>query len=111
MSKTIKILGVLLLALFVISINTIVKAASMSWNAPGTVEVGTAINVSGSVTAAQWNLTVKVNGYTIITTNELVSIENSTKAFSGTYTPSALGTLTITITGDYTDANRNDKRS
>ena len=82
------------------------KAATASIQCSSTVEVNTPITVSVTGSAVQWNLTLKVNGQSIASSNELDNVEgNKTISFAGSYTPTTEGTLTVTLEGSVTEAN------
>lgn len=106
MKKTGIILLFLILFTLLLPIYPTTKAASVSWNAPSSIELGNTITVTVNINAAQWNLKLLVNGATIGNSNEVNNVEgNLSRSFSGTYTPSNTGTVTITLSGDYTDIN------
>lgn len=106
MKKTGIILLFLILFTLLLPIYPTTKAASVSWNAPSSIEFGNTITVAVNINAAQWNLKLLVNGTTIGSSNEVNNAEgNLSRSFSGTYTPSNTGTVTITLSGDYTDIN------
>ena len=109
MKKSIKILfSILFLLAFLLILNSYVYAASTSLSANSTkVNVGDTIKVTASVTAAQWDLSILVNGQSIATSNELDNYKsNITKTFSGTYKTTSEGTVTFTLSGDITDVNQ-----
>ena len=109
MKKSIKILfSILFLLAFLLILNSYVYAASTSLSANSTkVNVGDTIKVTASVTAAQWDLSILVNGQSIATSNELDNYKsNITKTFSGTYKTTSEGTVTFTLSGDITDVDQ-----
>lgn len=109
MKKSIKILfSILFLLAFLLILNSYVYAASTSLSANSTkVNVGDTIKVTASVTAAQWDLSILVNGQSIATSNELDNYKsNITKTFSGTYKTISEGTVTFTLSGDITDVDQ-----
>ena len=107
MKKYIKLVLVtfIIAIIYLIIMNNSVEAASTSFSAsPKTVEVGDTITVQASVTAAQWDLAIKVNGSTLTSSTELDNYtSNITKNFSATYVAKEKGTLTFSLEGDITD--------
>lgn len=104
MKQTFKILAMMIIILLILTAYNVVNAASISFSVPSSGEKGKSVSISSTVTAAQWNLTIKVNGSTVASSSEVYNIDgNLTKTFSGTYTPTSTGSLTVTLTGDYTD--------
>jgi len=88
MKKSIKLILTILITLFILLItNNYVQAATTDFSpTTTTVEVGDTITVTATVTAAQWDLSIKVNGDSIATLTELDNYKsNITKSFSGTY--------------------------
>lgn len=109
MKKNIKILfSILFIFAFLLILNSSVYAATTSLTAKSTkVNVGDTITVTASVTAAQWDLSILVNGQSIATSNELDNYQsNITKSFSGTYKAASEGTITFTLSGDITDVDQ-----
>ncbi|MBR3132497.1 MAG: cadherin-like beta sandwich domain-containing protein [Clostridia bacterium] len=88
-----------------------VDAAYANITCPPIATAGTSMNIIVTGSAAQWNLSLKVNGTQIASSNELDSIENKTISFSGKYTPSSAGTVTVTLEGTATDADGTTIRS
>lgn len=85
-----------------------VLAASGTLSCPGSVEVGSQINISAQITGEIWNVSIVVNGTTIATDSKIDMVTgDSTKTISGTYTPTSAGTLTVSIVGDVTDSDGN----
>lgn len=96
------IIGICLLLLLIFSSKTYAANASISCN--GTATVGEAITISVSGSAVQWNLTLSVNGTVIAQSNELDNYESNIPiSFSGTYTPTSEGNITVTLTGSITE--------
>lgn len=109
MKKNIKILfSILFIFVFLLILNSSVYAATTSLTAKSTkVNVGDTITVTASVTAAQWDLSILVNGQSIAISNELDNYQsNITKSFSGTYKAASEGTITFTLSGDITDVDQ-----
>lgn len=80
----------------------VVEAATVELNVPSSVTEGDTITASISGKAEQWNLTLKANGTTIASTNNLTN-EGSEISISksGTYKTTEAGNVTFTLTGDY----------
>lgn len=109
MKKNIKILLSILLSIGLLFIlNSYVYAASTSLSAKSTkVKEGDTITVTASVTAAQWDLAISVNGTTIASSSELDNYKsNINKTFSGTYKATSAGTVVFTLSGDITDVDQ-----
>ncbi|MBR3152854.1 MAG: cadherin-like beta sandwich domain-containing protein [Clostridia bacterium] len=88
-----------------------VKAAYANITCPPIATAGNSLNIIVTGSAAQWNLSLMVNGTQIASSNELDSIENKTISFSGRYTPSSAGTVTVSLEGTATDADGSTVRS
>ena len=80
------------------------NAANASISCSDSATVGDTINITVTGSAVQWNLELKVNGQTIAKSSEVDNIDgNKSVNFSGTYTPTAVGTLNVTLTGTATE--------
>lgn len=106
-NKKIKFLLIIFfVTLLLLIASNISNAASASISCNSSATVGESISIQVSGTAVQWNLELKVNGTTIATSNELDNYEeNKNISFSGSYTPTQAGTLTVTLEGSITEAN------
>lgn len=105
-----KVLFIVFFAMItIIMINTHSKAASAAISCSSSGKVGEAIKISVSGTGVQWNLNLKVNGTTIASSSELDNYEKNIPInFSGTYTPTAEGKVTVTLEGTVTDYSTGD---
>lgn len=105
----------IILLVFIVSILSLVitnsvDAATVTFDAPSEVTVGDTITVTVNINAAQWKLSISKDGSVLNSSNELVNAEsNLTKSFSATYTPTSAGTVTFTLSGDYTDIDLTNK--
>lgn len=105
MKKTLKTIIFIILMFVLIAILNAVNAATASITANSEANVGNVI-IKANVTATQWNLKLSVNGTEIATSSELENYEkNLTKTFQGTYNAKSTGNITVTLTGDITDAD------
>ena len=99
---------IIIILVFISSMSFILNkiyAANASIKTSSDVETGT-VTITATVTAAQWNLDLKVNGQSIANSSELENYEqNITKEITGTYNASSPGTLNISLSGDITDVN------
>lgn len=92
---------VLVMCLFV---STHVEAASATINVSSTAEVNKPITITVSGTGVQWNLKLIVDGSVIAQSDELENYEaNKSISFSGTYTPTTVGTKTVKLEGSVTE--------
>ena len=105
----------IILLVFILSIGTFlmnnsVNAATVTLSGPEEVTVGDTITVTANINAAQWNLSISKDGTVLNSSNELVNAEsNLTKSFSATYKATTAGTVTFTLSGDYTDIDLTNK--
>ncbi len=77
--------------------------AGIQCNNTATVNKPISITVTGS--AVQWNLTLKVNGIKIASSSEFENVQgNKNISFSGSYTPTSTGNLTVSLEGSVTEA-------
>lgn len=107
-----QILSILIVVASIVLFKSIESnAANVSIGGDTQGQVGTGMNISVSGTAAQWNLSLKVDGTTIASSSELDSIENKSISFSGTYNPSSEGTKSVTLEGTITDEDGSTTRS
>lgn len=98
------IFSVILFVSLILAVNTTCNAASAKIVCADSGEVDKSINISVTGAAAQWNLTLKVNGETIAQSNELDNVDgNKNISFSGNYTPKKDGTLNVTLVGSVTE--------
>lgn len=96
MKKIVKISTFIIIMLCVMLFHNTVNAANVTIDCSSEAEVGT-ITISANVNAAQWNLSLKVNGTEIANSSELENFEsNIQKKFSGTYNATTPGDVTIT---------------
>lgn len=104
-----KIISVIFIICATIAIHNYSKAASATIHCDETCTVNNPINISVSGSAVQWNLTLKVNGKIISTSNELENVDgNKAISLSGTYTPTTEGNLTVTLEGSITEATNGE---
>ena len=110
MKKTIKTL-IIFLVLVILGINSQVYAASTTFKAnSNNVNVGDEITVTATVTAAQWDLKIKLNGKTLAESSELENYEsNITKTITAKYKTTEKGNLEFVLEGDITDVNQENK--
>lgn len=110
MKKTIKTL-IIFLVLVILGINSQVYAASTTFKPNNnTVNVGDEITVTATVTAAQWDLKIKLNGKTLAESSELENYEsNITKTITAKYKTTEKGKLDFVLEGDITDVNQENK--
>lgn len=106
MNRKIKILITIFLAVFVIAIGKInVNAASASISASKTsINLGETITITTTINGASWDINLSgaiSEGYADTTGDA----ENSTKTYTYSYTPTAVGTYNIALTGNVTDSN------
>lgn len=110
MNKILKILIKILIffAITLIYTNNNVYAASTKLQAnKTTVNVGDEVTVTATVTAAQWDLKIKLNGAVLATSSELDNYEsNITKTLSAKYKATAKGTLEFILEGEITDVDQ-----
>lgn len=101
----VKILFILLFAVATLLIltNRVEAAnASISCSTTGTVNEPIRITVTG--TGVQWNLKLMVDGNQIASNSELDNYEgNKNISFSGTYTPTTTGSISVTLVGSVTE--------
>ena len=110
MKKIVKISTFIIIMLCVMLFHNTVNAANVTIDCSSEAEVGT-ITISANVNAAQWNLSLKVNGTEIANSSELENFEsNIQKKFSGTYNATTPGDVTVTLTGDITDFDRTNTK-
>jgi len=84
--------------------STHVDAASASISVNATVEVNKPVTISVSGTGVQWNLKLIVDGSVIAQSDELENYEaNKSISFSGTYTPTTVGSKTVKLEGSVTE--------
>lgn len=105
MKRKSKIIGSLILFLFLIIIaNTVkVQAASTSITGSKTVTQGEVVTITGSVTAGGWNLTLSGAGQSKHLVGQTSVTGNDSASTSITFTASDVGTYTFTLKGDITD--------
>lgn len=110
MKKTIKTL-IIFLVLIILGINSQVYAATTTFKANNTtVNVGDEVTVTATVTAAQWDLKIKLNGKTLAESSELENYEsNITKTITAKYKTTEKGKLDFKLEGDITDVNQENK--
>lgn len=108
MKRTFKLTIVLIIMIALFGIANKVEAASTTFEPSAKeVNVGDTITLTATVTAAQWDLGIILNGKTLATSSELDNYEsNITKTFTATYKATAEGKLTFTLKGDATDVSQ-----
>jgi len=110
MKRTFKFIIILVIMMAILGIGNKVEAASVSLNANKEVNVGDTITITASVTAAQWDLKIVLNGETLAASEELDNYaSNITKTFSATYKATQAGKLTFYLKGDATDFSQDVK--
>ena len=96
-----KIVSVIFAIILVFVIKNYSNAASATIQCSDIIDVGTPILISVNGSGVQWSLKLKVNGQQIASNSEFENVEgNKSIAFSGNYTPTSEGTLTVTLEGD-----------
>lgn len=105
--KVIRKIGIMLLVIL-ISISSFkinkVEASSVSFSASaGEVTVGTTVNLTASVTAGSWNLSISGNGVSKSLVGQTSSASNQSASVTASFTPQSEGTYTFNLTGDVTD--------
>lgn len=107
--KSIKVIASVLIILLLCFVNlTNVNAATVTLNVPTTVTEGDTITAKIAGKAEQWNLTLKANGTTIATSNNLTNEGSEiTISASGIYKTTTKGTVVFTLTGDYSYTSGN----
>lgn len=108
MKRTFKLIIVLIIMIALFGISNKVEAASTTFELSAKeVNVGDTITLTATVTAAQWDLGITLNGKTLATSSELDNYEsNITKTFTATYKATTEGKLTFTLKGDATDVSQ-----
>lgn len=110
MKKTLKTI-IICLVLIILGINNKVYAATTTFKASNpTINVGDEVTVTATVTAAQWDLKIKLNGTTLAESSELENYEsNITKTITAKYKATQKGNLEFSLVGDITDVNQENK--
>lgn len=108
MKRTFKLTIVLIIMIALFGIANKVEAASATFEPSAKeVNVGDTITLTATVTAAQWDLGINLNGKTLATSSELDNYEsNITKTFTATYKTTGEGKLTFSLQGDATDVSQ-----
>ena len=111
--RKIKIFLISLITIAVFAFTTNVYAAGANISTNSTVYVGDNFTVTANVTAAAaWNIHVNstgpVSGCSILEADATGNALNANKSFSVTCKATAIGTITITLSGDVTDQNGNN---
>ncbi len=108
MKKTLRFIIILLIIMVLFGISNKVKALSTSLTPNKTeVNVGDTITITATITAAQWDLKITLNGKTLATSSELDNYEsNITKTITATYQATEEGNLTFLLEGDATDVSQ-----
>ena len=108
MKRTFKLTIVLIIMIALFGIANKVEAASATFEPSAKeVNVGDTITLTATVTAAQWDLGITLNGKTLATSSELDNYEsNITKTFTATYKATGEGKLTFSLQGDATDVSQ-----
>ena len=106
--RKIKIFLISLITIAVFAFTTNVYAAGANISTNSTVYVGDNFTVTANVTAAAaWNIHVNstgpVSGCSILEADATGNALNANKSFSVTCKATAIGTITITLSGDVTD--------
>lgn len=100
--KIISILFIMIILIFALKSSCKAAGASIVCNEKVTVNEKITINVM--VSGIKWDLELKVNGQ-VIASNSYNENVNKSLTFSGVYTPSTEGDITVTLTGDVKDTN------
>ncbi len=110
MKKTINLL-IIFFVIIMFGINHKVQAATVDFSASSsTVNVEDEITITANVTAAQWDLKIKLNGTTLAQSSELENYEsNISKTIMAKYKTTEKGKLEFVLEGDITDVNQENK--
>lgn len=101
-----KIISVFFAIILIFALKNYSNAANASIQCGETAVINKPFTISVTGSGVQWNLSLQVNGQTIVSNNELDNVEgNKSISFSGNYTPTNTGTLTITLVGSVTEAS------
>lgn len=109
MKKYVKLIFIVVMLYFsLILVSNVSNAASSSLSTnSSTVTEGDTINITVTVNAAQWNLTLTANGETLNTWTETVNYaENLSRTFTASYKTENSGTVNFTLSGDITDVDQ-----
>lgn len=108
MKRTFKFIIILVIIISLLGIENKVEASSVSFTSnKSEVKVGDTITVTATVTAAQWDLKITLDGKTLASSSELDNYEsNITKTITATYQATAEGSLTFLLQGDATDVSQ-----
>lgn len=99
-----QVISILFAIILIFALKNTCHAASAEISCNTSATIGEEITISANVTGVMWNLELKVNGETIAKNSELENYEsNKTVTFSGKYTPTAEGSLNVTLTGTVTE--------
>ena len=100
------IFSILFSVILIFAIKSTCNAANASISCASNATVGEPITITVTGSAVQWNLELKVNGATIAKNSEVDNVDgNKNISFSGTYTPTTAGQLTVSLTGTATEAS------
>ncbi len=108
MKKTFKFIILLIIIIALLGMQNKVEAANVNFKPNSSeVNVGDTITVTATVTAAQWDLKITLNGTTLATSSELDNYEsNITKTITANYKATQEGNLNFILEGDITDVNQ-----
>lgn len=108
MKKNLKLIFINLVIVMLFLMVGTVNAANTTLDAsPTSVTEGDTINITVTVNAAQWNLTLTANGTTLNTWTETVNYkENLSKTFTTSYKTTKEGTVNFVLSGDITDVDQ-----
>lgn len=103
-----KLIKIAMIIVIIMSTMSMTKASAMAANVniscQDTVEVGQSFTITVSGSAAQWELSLLVNGNKIQTNSQLDNGDsNQSINFSASYTPQSEGTLNISLEGSITE--------
>lgn len=111
MKRTLKFIIILVIMIAILGIGNKVEAASVSLDVnKEEVNVGDTITITATVTAAQWDLKIILNGETLTASEELDNYaSNITRQLTATYKATQAGQLTFYLKGDATDFSQEVK--
>lgn len=100
-----KIISIFFVIALIFTLKNYSNAASAGIQCNNTATVNKPISITVTGSAVQWNLTLKVNGIKIASSSEFENVQgNKNISFSGSYTPTSTGNLTVSLEGSVTEA-------
>lgn len=100
-----KIISIFFVIALIFALKNYSNAASAGIQCNNTATVNKPISITVTGSAVQWNLTLKVNGIKIASSSEFENVQgNKNISFSGSYTPTSTGNLTVSLEGSVTEA-------